>query len=71
MKTYFIQQMLKYGFLASDSFYASFAHKEDHVRHYLRYVNKVFSEVKQATENDTLMTLIEGELCHTGFKRLN
>ena len=42
LKTLFTQEMLKKGFLATNSFYACFAHKENHVRLYLKACDEVF-----------------------------
>ncbi len=71
-KTFVTQEMLKKGFLASTLFYASVAHEDDHIKLYGEALNDVFKIISKC-ENQTLDidTLLEGPVCHSGFKRLN
>jgi len=68
--TLFTQEMLRRGFLASKSLYASFAHTENHVERYLRSVDEVFGIIRDAVEKNTVRKMLLGPVAHTGFKRL-
>jgi len=70
IKTYFIQEMLKEGFLSTTGYYASYAHKDEDINMYLEAVDKVFSLIKKALEKNEIDKLLESEVCHGGFKRL-
>jgi glutamate-1-semialdehyde aminotransferase len=70
LKTLFTQEMLKRGFLASLSVYVSYAHKEKHVKDYLKSVDEVFSIIKGAITNNNADKLLEGPAAHKGFRRL-
>jgi glutamate-1-semialdehyde aminotransferase len=71
-KTFVTQEMLKKGFLASTLFYACVAHTDEHIRLYGDALNEVFSFI-QKCEKDSLNIddLLDGPVCHSGFKRLN
>jgi glutamate-1-semialdehyde 2,1-aminomutase len=71
-KTYVTQEMLKKGFLASTHFYASIAHKEHHFDSYFNALDSVYKTIKQCINNELVIDeLLEGPVCHSGFKRLN
>lgn len=70
IKTLFIQEMLKRGYLAGLTVYVSFAHKESHVKKYLKAVDEVFGILKKAIDDKTVAKLLEGPVAHTGFARL-
>ena len=70
LKTLFTQIMLEYGFLATTAFYASFAHKEKHVKNYLIAVNKAFKFISDAIKSGDPKKYLQGPVCHSGFKRL-
>ena len=70
MKAYFVQLMLDCGFLASNLFYAMYAHTEDHVRSYLEGVDKSFEEVARSIEHNDIDKKLIGEPSSIGFKRL-
>lgn len=71
-KTLFTQEMLKRGFLASNVIYLSIAHTPELVDKYLAAVKDVFIFIKQAMDNGiALETLLEHQVCHSGFQRLN
>lgn len=71
-KTLVTQEMLKKNILASTNFYASIAHKDEFIDRYFDELDKVFSIIKKC-ENQELKieNLLEGPICHSGFKRLN
>jgi glutamate-1-semialdehyde aminotransferase len=68
--TLFTQQMLEHGFLAGTSFYATFAHQDEHVSAYLTAVEEVFAEIHRALEAAILPQLLRGPVAHSGFRRL-
>jgi glutamate-1-semialdehyde aminotransferase len=68
-KTLFTQEMLKRGFLATNSYYACYAHKEEHIIAYLDACDEVFSffaSIKGSPEKH-----LDGHVCQSGFKRLS
>ncbi len=71
-KTYITQEMLKKGFLASTTLYASVAHDEIVIDSYLNALNEVFFKIgKCKRENESIFNLLENQVCDSGFKRLN
>jgi glutamate-1-semialdehyde aminotransferase len=71
-KTLVTQEMLKKNILASTNFYASIAHEDEFIDRYFEELDKVFSIINKC-ENQELKieSLLEGPICHSGFKRLN
>jgi len=70
MKAYFIQLMLEQGFLASNLFYAMYAHTSEHVQRYLQSVDIVFSEIARATDQGDIDKKLIGKPARVGFERL-
>jgi len=68
IKTYFIQEMLKLGFLSTTGYYASYAHKEKDINEYLEAVDKVFGKISKNIKN--IDKHLKSKVCHGGFKRL-
>ena len=71
-KTFLTQEMLKKGYLASTIFYASTAHSSEVIDKYAEALRSVFaciSEVERGLKDST--ELLDAEVCHQGFKRLN
>ena len=69
-KTVYTQEMLKLGFLATNAFYASYAHKTDDITAYLSATDKVFAKIAGAIKGGDLEKLLKGQVCQTGFRRL-
>lgn len=71
-KTLITQEMLKKGFLASTSFYACTAHTDDKFESYFTALDEVYKVIAKC-ENGAIdiQSLLEGPVCHSGFKRLN
>lgn len=71
-KTLVAQEMLKKGILASTNFYACTAHSDEMFETYFNALDEVFAKISQC-EKDVLNveSLLEGPVCHSGFKRLN
>jgi glutamate-1-semialdehyde 2,1-aminomutase len=71
-KTLITQEMLKKGFLASTNFYASIAQKEEHFTSYFNALDEVYGTIKKCIDQNLYIDdLLEGPVCHSGFKRLN
>jgi len=70
MKAYFIQLMLEQEFLASNLFYAMYAHTEDHVKSYLQAADSAFAEISRSIEQDDIDKKLIGKPSSVGFKRL-
>ena len=71
-KTYLTQEMLKKGYLANTSFYASISHTESKLNPYFEDLHAVFKTINKF-ESDQLDVneFLDGPVCHGGFKRLN
>ncbi|MEO8934308.1 MAG: aminotransferase class III-fold pyridoxal phosphate-dependent enzyme, partial [Xanthomarina sp.] len=71
-KTYITQEMLKKGFLASTNFYACTEHKDSLIEKYIEALDGVYNDISQCEKgNKDIYNLLEGPVCHSGFKRLN
>ena len=71
LKTFFTQEMLSLGFLASTAFYASFAHKEENISEYLSACDVVFGKISAILNSGgSIESKLKGPVCHGGFKRL-
>tara|TARA_B100001093_G_scaffold520184_1_gene613419 strand:+ start:6902 stop:8209 length:1308 start_codon:yes stop_codon:yes gene_type:complete len=71
-KTFITQEMLKKGFLASTIFYACIAHTDEKIRAYLNALDEVYDTISQCEKGNKIISeLLEGPVCHSGFKRLN
>ena len=70
MKAYFIQLMLEEGFLASNLYYAMYAHKTEHIEQYLHAVNEAFAEIASAIKIGSIDEILKGGPSSEGFKRL-
>ena len=70
-KTLLTQEMLKKGYLAATSCYSSLAHTPDVVESYLEALDQVFALIAECEAGRPVEELLEGPICHGGFKRLN
>ena len=70
-KTLITQEMLKVGILASTNCYVCTEHSADVVDYYLEHLEKVFELIKKCEDGEDVSRYLDGELCHTGFSRLN
>ncbi|MCM8815385.1 MAG: hypothetical protein NC931_05335 [Candidatus Omnitrophica bacterium] len=62
--------MLKRGFLAKDSVYISYSHKEKQINEYLSVAREVFDIMKEAIEKGKIKEMLKGPVAQQGFKRL-
>lgn len=70
-KTLITQEMLKKGYLAATSCYTCLAHTPDIIEPYLGALDEVFALVAECEAGRSVDDLLEGPVCHGGFKRLN
>jgi glutamate-1-semialdehyde 2,1-aminomutase len=70
LRTIYTQMMLKKGFLAGLSIYPTWAHADEIVSLYTEAIEDVFFNISKALKNDSMNTLLEGEVAHSGFARL-
>ena len=71
-KTFLTQEMLKKGYLASTLFYSCTAHTKDIINSYIDELAPVIKQISLCENNgSSIDDLLEGPVCHGGFKRLN
>lgn len=70
-KTYISQEMLKQGIIASNSIYVCTAHKQEYIDRYFSALEPLFADIKSFEEGRDVFELLNGPVCHGGFKRLN
>jgi glutamate-1-semialdehyde 2,1-aminomutase len=70
-KTLITQEMLKRGFLASTSVYACIEHSQDVLSRYFDALDEVFAMIARCEDGQSVTSLLEGPVCHSGFQRLN
>lgn len=71
-KTFITQEMLKKGILASTNFYAAVVHGNAEFERYFTELDPIFGTIKKCMEGAlSVHDLLEGPVCHGGFKRLN
>ncbi|MCE5308999.1 MAG: aminotransferase class III-fold pyridoxal phosphate-dependent enzyme [Acidobacteriales bacterium] len=70
VRTLFTQMMLDRGFLATNAFYAMYAHSTAQVEQYVAAVQEVFRELATAVECNGVDRLLRGPVAHAGFYRL-
>jgi hypothetical protein len=63
--------MLKKGYLAANSVYACIDHKAEVVDGYFEMLDPIFSMIKECEEGRDVNSILDGPICHSGFKRLN
>ena len=70
-KTLITQEMLAKGYLAGNSVYVCIEHMPDLVAGFFDALAPVFALIKECEEGRDVMSLLNGPVCHGGFKRLN
>ena len=71
-KTFITQEMLKKGFLASNLVFISYAHNEKVIEEYKNNLQSIFKTIGECeNEQRNIDDLLENEVCHSTFKRLN
>lgn len=70
-KTLITQEMLKKNYLVGNSVYVCTEHTPEVLNGFFEALNPVFGLIKECEEGRDVMSLLDGPICHAGFKRLN
>ena len=71
-KTYITQEMLKNNILASNVMYICTEHRQKEVDDYFLVLESIFKIISACHNSDlSIDSLLDGPICHSGFKRLN
>ncbi len=70
-KTLITQEMLKAGWLASTGTYSCIAHTPQIIDRYTEALDPVFSLIAECEDGRNVDELLEGPVCHSGFRRIN
>lgn len=70
-KTLITQEMLHKGYLAGNSVYVCTEHTQEVVNGFFEALDPVFALIKECEDGRDVMSLLNGPVCHGGFKRLN
>lgn len=70
-KTLITQEMLKKNFLSATSVYVCTEHSQSVVDRYFEALDPIFKLIKECEMGKNVNDLLEGPVCHGGFKRLN
>lgn len=70
-KAFFVQEMLKRGFLASNAFYAMYAHSHEDIDKYLAACDEVFGMLAGLIAENKVAENLIGKPASTGFARIN
>ena len=70
-KTFITQEMLKNDFLASNIVFTSTAHKSDIFNKYEKLLEGIFEQIAEYEDGKNTEEMLDGPVCHSGFKRLN
>ena len=70
VKTYFTQEMLKRGYLASILIYLSYFHDKKTIDGFINIASEVVEKAVKGIKKGNIQDLLKGPVCHSGFKRL-
>ena len=70
-KTLITQEFLKRGYLAGTILYASNAHDTKKFEEYAAILHDVYKLIADCENGRSVNELLDGPICHAGFKRLN
>ncbi len=70
-KTLITQEMLAKGYLASNSIYVCTQHTPAVVNDYFESLEPLFKTIQECENGRDVMSILQGPICHGGFKRLN
>ena len=70
-KTLITQEMLKKGYLATNSIYISISHTKKIVDDYLFEIEKIFKIISECESGKNIDLYLEGSVSHNTFERLN
>jgi len=70
-KTLITQEMLEKGYIAGNSVYVCIEHTPEIIAGFFEALDPVFALINECENGRDVMSLLEGPVCHGGFKRLN
>lgn len=70
LKTLFCQELLRRGILGGDAYYASYAHKQEHIDKYLKACDEIFAIMAEAIRKNNYIKLLKGPVAQDSFVRL-
>ncbi len=70
-KTLITQEMLKKGYLASNTVYVCTEHKPSILDGYFNELESVIKLISECENGRDIQDFLEGPICHSGFSRLN
>ena len=70
-KTIISQEMLSKGYLASNSVYVCTEHTPNVLDGYFHALDPVFALLRECEDGRDVESILNGPVCHAGFKRLN
>jgi glutamate-1-semialdehyde 2,1-aminomutase len=70
-RTLITQEMLKQGILAATAVYVCTEHDAATVDRYFEHLDPLFALIRECESGRDIDSLLEGPVCHAGFKRLN
>lgn len=70
-KTFITQEMLKKNILASNVIYISVMHNLEKFNNYFESIEKIFEKIADCEKGYKIDKLLEGQVCHSTFQRLN
>lgn len=71
-KTYITQELLIKKILGANTTYLSISHNDKIIQKYINCLDKIFYKIRKCESNDLdIDKILNSEVCHTGFKRLN
>ncbi len=71
MMTFYVQEMLKHGFLASNRFYANFSQQTEHVEQFGIAMRSTFLKIATLLRSGALLSHLDGGISRPGFHRIN
>ena len=70
-KTLITQEMLKKGFLSTPLLFSCIEHNDEVIKSYMNALDDCFALVRECEDGKSIDKILEGPVCHSGFKRLN
>jgi glutamate-1-semialdehyde 2,1-aminomutase len=70
-KTLITQEMLKKGILAGNCIYLCIEHTTELIDKYVYNLEPIFEQISRCENGQNINQLLDGPVCHSGFKRLN
>ncbi|MFN9858351.1 MAG: glutamate-1-semialdehyde aminotransferase, partial [Pseudanabaena sp.] len=65
------QEMLAQGYLASNIIFACLEHTQDIIDNYFKALEPIFEMIAKCEDGMDVAKILNSQICHNGFKRLN